>query len=104
MKDLGHISLNISACIYFLYFLPQLSYNQIYKRTSKISLQMQLIMVLASSLDLTYNIGFELPRQYIWVSVISLVALFVQQVQIFQYGTREDDDRTDMENENGGGS
>ena len=84
----GQCAMNISLTMYFLYFLPQLAYNQMYRRTEKISLLSQTVMVLVNCFDLTYSVGMSLPWQYIAVSWTSILCLVIQELQILVFDGR----------------
>ena len=87
---LGHASLNISAAVYMLYFIPQLLRNAKRRRLARISgLQLptvswglQLCYVIGASADLLYGFGLHLPWQYCAVSLSVMLSLCVQQYQL----------------------
>ena len=81
-ESIGIISLNISFLIYFLYFFPQIIYNQIKCQANNISYFTQLLMITANGLDLVYGFGLKLQWQYRTVSIFSLSCLLFQQWQI----------------------
>ena len=81
----GQCAMNMSLTMYFLYFLPQLAYNQMYRRTEKISLLSQTVMVLVNCFDLTYSVGMSLPWQYVAVSWTSILCLVIQELQILVF-------------------
>ena len=58
IEVIGAYSLNISLILYCVYFIPQIVYNQIIKKTDQISLVTQGLMVIANLCDLIY--GFYL--------------------------------------------
>lgn len=82
METIGSITLNISFILYLVLFLPQTIHNQLKHTTREISLWTHSLMIIANSLDLIYAIGFNMPWQYITVSVVLLAFLTIQQFQI----------------------
>ncbi|APC96896.1 PQ-loop repeat-containing protein [Francisella frigiditurris] len=82
METIGNITLNISFILYLVLFLPQTIHNQLKHTTREISLWTHSLMIIANSLDLIYAIGFNMPWQYITVSVVLLTFLTIQQLQI----------------------
>merc|ERR1719350_2710462 len=88
------VLLNCSLAFYLTYFFPQLLYNCMYEAGARhISLLTQSLMILASTLDLTYGVGFNLAWQYQLVSCVSLVGLFVQDMLIFRSAWKYHHDR-----------
>ena len=85
ITQIGHISLNISLLIYLVYFIPQLIHNYRGQHTDEISLQTQILMLTASASGMVYGFGFNLEWQYNLVSVVSLLSLVIQHVQITWY-------------------
>ena len=63
VEFIGHISINISFVIYCIYFLPQITYNQMKHQANHISHATQILMVSANVLDLIYGFGFGLQWQ-----------------------------------------
>ncbi|MFC4891704.1 PQ-loop repeat-containing protein [Pseudofrancisella aestuarii] len=82
METIGNITLNISFILYLVLFLPQTIHNQFKHTTTEISLWTHSLMIIANSLDLIYAVGFNMPWQYITVSVVLLTFLTIQQLQI----------------------
>ncbi|MCF6807356.1 PQ-loop repeat-containing protein [Thiotrichales bacterium 19S9-12] len=82
METIGLISLNISLVIYCIYFIPQIIYNQMIKKTEQISLVTQSLMILANICDLIYGFYLFMPWQYKFVTILSLGFLLIQQIQI----------------------
>ena len=82
MTTLGQYTLTISLILYLTYFIPQIIYNQLWKKTSSISPLTHYGMYLATCLDLLYGLGYGLQWQYVLVSIIALLFLIIQQWQI----------------------
>ncbi|MCF6764464.1 PQ-loop repeat-containing protein [Thiotrichales bacterium 19S3-7] len=82
LETIGYYSLNISLVLYCIYFIPQIIYNQIIKKTDQISLVTQGLMVSANLCDLIYGFYLFMPWQYKLVTILSLSFLVIQQFQI----------------------
>lgn len=82
MTTIGTISLNISLILYCIYFVPQIIYNQVIKKTDQISLITQGLMVTANLCDLIYGFYLDMPWQYKMVTILTLSFLLIQHIQI----------------------
>ncbi|TNF69968.1 MAG: PQ-loop repeat-containing protein [Gammaproteobacteria bacterium] len=82
IEVIGAYSLNISLILYCVYFIPQIVYNQIIKKTDQISLVTQGLMVIANLCDFIYGFYLFMPWQYKLVTILSLSFLAIQQIQI----------------------
>lgn len=86
----GSISLNISAAIYCIYYIPQLWHNARRRRIARItgtplptvSWGLHICYVCSVAADLLYGFAMHLPWQYRAVSIIFMLGLIVQQIQL----------------------
>ena len=81
-QTIGQATLSISLIIYIVQYVPQLIHNSLSNKTSQISLNTQLLIVIAASCDLAYGFGYNLQWQYKLVSILGLIYLIIQQMQI----------------------
>ncbi len=82
---IGIISLNISFLIYLVLYLPQVVYNLRRKSTEGLSFLMHVILIISYSADLMYGFGRHMQWQYRLVSILGLVFLSFQHIQIAWY-------------------
>jgi len=93
LSTIGHISLNISTLIYFIWFVPQLILNFKRKTTSGLSIWMHAILFLGYLADLMYGFGQHLPIQYRLVTMVGLVSLCLEHYQFGRYGLKQHRDK-----------
>lgn len=79
---IGNISLNISMVLYLINYIPQIIYNGTQQKISGLSFYFHYLLLLSSLFDLIYGLGAHLPWQYCLVSILYIVYLFIQHVQI----------------------
>lgn len=93
---IGKISLNISLVLYLINYAPQIFHNQMRPYLSGMSFYFHYLLLISWIADLIYGIGMHMPWQYRLVSVLGLLYLLIQHVQIrkiivehrsFQYGS-----------------
>jgi uncharacterized protein with PQ loop repeat len=82
LSTIGQLSLSLSLAVYFIYFLPQIWYNQKTGNARSISPWLQLIYVLGYSTDWLYGATAQLQWQYRCVTLIGMLALCFQQWQM----------------------
>jgi uncharacterized protein with PQ loop repeat len=87
-SEIGNITLNISSVFYFIFYLPQILHNVVYKKVDHLSMGMQIILCIATMADLIYGIGRSMPWQYRTVTMVGLISLAIQQWQICLYSQR----------------
>jgi uncharacterized protein with PQ loop repeat len=88
MSSIGSISLNISFSIYLVWFIPQILLNFKRKNTDGLSLFMHSILCLGYLCDLMYGFGRDMQWQYRTVTIIGLISLSIQHIQIAYYGLK----------------
>lgn len=81
MHTIGLISLNLSTCIYFFWFIPQLALTFKRKKTTGLSFTMHAVLTIGYISDLLYGFGCSLPVQYKLVSMCGLGYLAIQHLQ-----------------------
>ena len=82
---IGNIALNISFAIYLVLYLPQVIYNFRRRSTAGLSFLMHIILIIGYIADMMYGFGRHMQLQYRLVSIIGLVCLSVQHIQIGYY-------------------
>lgn len=82
---LGHFTLNLSFFLYLIFYLPQLIHNLKKTHLQELSLLMHVILCIATIADLLYGFGREMQWQYRLVTIVSLVCLSIQHLQICYY-------------------
>jgi len=89
MQTIGQISLNISATIYLIWFVPQIFLNFKRKDVKGLSILMHSILCIGYLCDLMYGFGREMQWQYKMVTIVGLLSLSVQHYQFFRYGLQQ---------------
>ena len=89
ISTIGNISLNISFVLYLIVYVPQIIHNQTSKNIAQLSLGLHFLLYISYSLDLCYGFSNHLPWQYKTVSVIGLLLVLVQQLQLIQFFVRQ---------------
>lgn len=84
-NTLGNISLNISFVLYLVVYLPQIRHNQTSKHLEQLNLNLHFILILSFMLDLMYGVLKPLPWQYQAVSVVGLILLTIQHLQLIHF-------------------
>jgi len=82
---IGSISLNISFVLYLSLLAPQLFHNYTYRNTQHLSWGMHYAMFTSYIFDLLYGFGRHMQWQYKTVTIIGLICLTVQHIQIYRY-------------------
>lgn len=93
MYWLGQLSLTLSTCLYFVWFVPQLILTFKRKDTSGLSLWMHSILFLGYLTDLMYGFGQHLPIQYRLVTIAGLISLAIEHYQFGYYGLMSSGER-----------
>lgn len=78
----GQGALFVSLICYLFYFFPQLIYNQRQKNARNISWGLHLLYLCGMNMDLIYGFGSNLAWQYKLVTIIGLVCLSIQHMQL----------------------
>lgn len=78
---IGQCFLNISFALYLVLYLPQLIHNAKFKTFNHMSKFMHFMILQAYVCDLFYGLSKGMPWQYITVSSIGTIYLFIQHVQ-----------------------
>lgn len=82
---IGFISLNISFFLYLIVYIPQIIHNRNTNYLQNLSLSMHFILYVSYCLDLIYGFVSHLQWQYKTVSIVGLVLLIIQHLQITDY-------------------
>lgn len=85
IHTIGLISLNLSTCIYFFWFIPQLALTFKRKNTSGLSFAMHSLLTIGYISDLMYGFGCAMPVQYKCVSICGLGYLSIQHYQFIAF-------------------
>ena len=85
MHNIGNIALNISVATYLLYFLPQLIHNARRGKTKHLSWGLHLLYICGMSCDLVYGFGNNLAIQYRLVTIVGLLCLVIQHLQLCRH-------------------
>ncbi len=86
IHNLGQISLTLSALLYFVWFIPQLTLTFKRKDTSGLSFSMHSILMLGYIADLHYGFGQNFPIQYRLVTITGLISLLIEHYQFARFG------------------
>lgn len=82
LQNVGYLTLNISFFLYLIFFCPQLIHNLKQKNLRELSLLMHFILCIATIADLIYGFGRDMQWQYRIVTIVSLIGLTIQHLQI----------------------
>ena len=82
---IGRMSLNISFIVYLLVYLPQILHNRRKQHLPSLSLPMHYILCSSYCLDVLYGFSSDLQWQYKTVSIVGLILLIVQHVQLSKH-------------------
>ncbi|PHQ80706.1 MAG: hypothetical protein COB66_04115 [Coxiella sp. (in: Bacteria)] len=82
---IGNIALNISFLVYLVLYLPQVIHNLRRRSTEGLSFLMHIILVIGYTADMMYGFGRHMQWQYRVVSIVGLICLTVQHIQIGAY-------------------
>ena len=82
---IGAISLNLSFGLYLILYVPQLIHNRKSTNIAQLSLNLHLLLYISYFFDLCYGFSKHLPWQYKTVSVIGLLLIGVQHLQLIKY-------------------
>ncbi|MDF1756882.1 MAG: PQ-loop repeat-containing protein [Legionellaceae bacterium] len=79
---IGSFSLNISLFFYCIVYLPQIFHNRTTANLSDLSIWMHGLLFLSYSFDLVYGFASGLPWQYKLVSIVGLLLVSIQHIQL----------------------
>jgi uncharacterized protein with PQ loop repeat len=82
---IGSISLNISFILYLILYIPQIIHNQKSANIAQLSLSLHLLLYSSYLFDLCYGFSNQLPWQYKTVSIIGLLLVSIQHIQLTQF-------------------
>lgn len=85
LDTLGHFFLNLAFGLYLILYLPQLYHNARHQAFENMSFIMHMMILQAYSCDLFYGFSKHMPWQYLCVSMVGLLCLFIQHVQWFYF-------------------
>jgi uncharacterized protein with PQ loop repeat len=86
MNQLGNIALNISVATYLLYFVPQLIHNHKH-HSQNLSWGLHILYIGGMCCDLIYGFGNHLTIQYRFVTIVGLICLAAQHLQLLRSKT-----------------
>lgn len=82
LENVGCFTLNVSFFLYLIFYCPQLIHNLKEKNLRELSLLMHFILCIATIADLIYGFGRDMQWQYRVVTLVSLIGLTIQHLQI----------------------
>ena len=82
---IGSISLNISFILYLILYVPQIIHNRTSTNIAQLSLNLHLLLYSSYFFDLCYGFSSHLPWQYKTVSIIGLLLVGIQHIQLMRY-------------------
>lgn len=82
---LGNVSLNLSSFLYLILLIPQLIHNRKGKNLAGLSLGLHFILFTSYAFDLVYGISDDMPLQYRVVSVVGLILVLTQHMQLLKF-------------------
>lgn len=82
---IGSLSLNISFVLYLILYLPQIIHNRRSANIAQLSLNLHLLLYSSYFFDLCYGFAKHLSWQYKTVSVIGLMLVGLQHVQLIRF-------------------
>jgi uncharacterized protein with PQ loop repeat len=80
--EIGTLSMNLSFILYLLLYLPQVVHNRQSHHIEHLSIGLHVILYGSYGLDLLYGFAHHLQWQYKTVSIVGLVYLTLQHIQI----------------------
>lgn len=90
---LGNFCLNISLLLYFLLYIPQIYHNCRYRQFNNLSLGFHTLFLLAALADMVYGFGRITQWQYRLISIVTLICIMIQHVQLLIYRRQSHSDR-----------
>lgn len=85
LNFLGNVSLNLSSFLYLILLIPQIIHNRNGKNIAGLSLWLHFLLYVSYSFDLIYGIADEMPLQYRVVSVVGLILVMTQHIQLLKF-------------------
>ena len=82
---LGHISLNIAFILYLIVYIPQIIHNQKVTNIAQLSLGLHFLLFSSYFFDLFYGFSSHLPWQDKTVSIVGLLLVTVQHLQLIKF-------------------
>lgn len=83
---IGEITLSFSTLVYFIWFVPQLWLNFKRRDTEGLSYWMHGLLFMGYCADLMYGFGEHMQWQYRAVTIVGLLSLCIEHIQIGRYG------------------
>lgn len=87
--NIGSSALNASFILYLLVYLPQIMHNRCKKNLANLSNGMHFSLFCGYFVDLCYGFCKHLPWQYKTVSIVGVILLVIQHVQIIIHRKQE---------------
>ena len=85
LSSIGNISLNISFILYLVVYIPQIIHNQKSVNIAQLSFGLHFLLFSSYSFDLLYGFASHLPWQYKTVSIVGLLLVTVQHIQLIKF-------------------
>ena len=82
LPSIGNITLNISFVLYLIVYIPQIIHNQKATNIEHLSLGLHFLLYAGYFFDLFYGFSSHFPWQYITVSIVGLLLMKVQHLQL----------------------
>ncbi len=81
---IGNVSINISLILYLVTFATQIVHNQKLENLVNLSIGFHILLYVSYSFDLVYAFANSLPIQYKILSVVGLLYILIQQIQLYK--------------------
>lgn len=88
MMCAGEFFLNLAFALYLVLYIPQILHNAKLQKFDHMSHGMHLMIFQAYACDLCYGLAKHLPWQYLCVSCIGLLFIWIQHIQWYQFKQR----------------
>ncbi len=89
LNFLGNVSLNLSSFLYLILLIPQLIHNRKGKNIAGLSILLHFLLYTSYSSDLVYGIADGMPLQYRVVSVVGLILVMTQHIQLLKFHIKQ---------------
>lgn len=85
LPSIGHLTLNVSFVLYLVVYIPQIIHNQKNANIAQLSVILHVLLFLSYLFDLLYGFASHLPWQYKTVSIVGLVLVTIQHIQLIKF-------------------
>lgn len=85
LEIVGNVSLNLCSFLYLILLVPQVIHNQKAENIAGLSLWLHFLLYISYSTDMVYGIADEMPLQYRVVSIVGLLLVMMQHIQLVKF-------------------